>query len=680
MPFRSAGFKVLFVMMLWPLAAAWSAPSQDAAISIVPWPAQLTQEPGTFTLDSETFITADTDAEPCGRYLSETLAKATGFTLPVRKTQDNDDLQGGLNFRIDSALGCLGNEGYNLNVDANAVHVRAFKPAGLLYACQTLLQLLPAKIFSSTKVDGVAWTLPCVKIEDQPRFAWRGLMLDPARFFLTKDYIKRYVDLLALHKMNRLHLHLTDSEAWTLKIEAYPELTNMDKWPGKLAERTSGIYTPADIREIVDYAASRNVTIIPEIELPAHSVVAMAAYPDLMCPNNPLRTGSRPWDGKSYEWAEYCASAPDTYTFIETVLTEVMRLFPSPYIHLGGDEYFGLGWKNCPSCQQQVKEARAAGEDNAELKTLFSKCLGDQEKYLLYRRLMRKVCDFVVSKGRQPMIWDDLSWRGNYPTGSVVNQWHYKAGMDYFQMVPTPGDPAVEAASTGHDVVASPFSHLYFDLGDPRNTQLVYSYEPMPEGLTGDAAKRILGPSAPAWSQPQIHADQMIFPRLLALSEVGWTARDRRNWDAFVEHNRTHYRRLALLGVKFPQDWAVGGPGTIIGGWKPAGLTSDALEPEWDASAAVKDPGEIEVIMLYQQGAHGIAIDWVALLEDGKEVSRDAHHGWAGYGNDNIIYVLPLAERKPGAKYTVKAGIDCHLGKESTGNVYVRMIDPRTKP
>lgn len=657
------------------LTAGWTGnvPGEEAPLSIIPWPATVTAGTGVFTLDAQTKIAAAPGAEWHAQYLAERLGKATGLSPKVTGLEAPQAVKT-VRLILENPVRPQ-EEGYALDVKETEVVIRAGSSAGLLYGCQTLLQLLPPKIFSPGKVDGVDWKMPCVHVEDQPRFPWRGLMLDPARFFLTKEYLERYIDLLALHKMNRLHLHLTDSEAWTVQIEAYPQLTNLDTWPGKLPERAAGFYSHADIREIVQYAQERNVTVIPEIEFPAHSAIAMAAYPELMCPNNPLRTGARAWDAKSYEWAEYCASSAKTYEFIAKVLDEVMSLFPSQYIHVGGDEYFGNGWKGCPQCQQEVQAARAAGEDNDELKALFTKCLGDKEKYLLYRRMMRKICAYVVSKGRTPVLWDDLSWQGQYPAGTLINQWHYKGGMDYFQFVTTERDPAVEAAATGHDVVASPFSHLYFDLGDPRNTQLVYGYEPVPEGLAPELARHILGPSAPAWAQPQARADEMIFPRLLALAEVGWAAKGTRNWEAFVARNLAHYRRLNALGVKFYTDWSVTGAGARVGGWKPADLTADSVTLEWDVSAAVKAAGPHEVLLMYEQGAHGVAMDWVALFEDGREIARDAHHGFSGYMKENIVYTLPVAEWKPGAKYTIKAGFDCHLGRESTGNVYMRKVD-----
>ncbi len=677
MSFRSIWAPFILAMSVLAVTAARGA--EPAPLSIIPRPAQVTRGVGAFLIDAQTPITADAVSRSCAQHFAETLQTATGFTLSVQPLQEGGQPPAGVVFRMDPALERLGGEGYSLNVEAGRAELRAFKPAGLVYACQTLLQLLPVEVFSRIRVEGVEWKAPCVRIEDAPRFAWRGLMLDPARFFLTKDYIKRYIDLLALHKMNRLHLHLTDSEAWTLQIDAYPELTNMDKWPLKSPERARGVYSHEDIRDIVRYAEARNVTVVPEIELPAHAAVVLAAYPELMCPNNPLRTGSRAWDGKCYEWAEYCPAAESTYAFIEKVLAEVMELFPSPYIHLGGDEYFGLAWKECPDCQKQAQAARAAGEDSGELKALFANCLGDREKYLLYRRLIQRVCGFVVSKGRQPVLWDDLSWHGNYPAGAVVNQWHYKGGMDCFQTVITPVDPAAEAAGTGHDVIASPFSHLYFDLGDARNTELVYKYEPMPEGLTEEQARRILGPCAPAWNQPQPQADQMIFPRLVALSEVGWTERGKRDWEDFAAREKDHCKRLALLGVKFPRDWTLGGPGTLLGVWKPADLTADAVALEWDASALIKEAGAQEIILLYTKGEHGIAIQWAALLEDGKEIARDTHLGWSGAGKSNFVYTLPLAERKPGAQYTIKAGMDCHQGRDSAGDVFLRRQDAESQ-
>jgi len=645
---------------------------KPTGISIIPWPSHVVPGTGTFALDAQTAVAADAAGMSCAQHFAGTLQTPTGLPLAVQPLKEDGPSSAAIVFHLDAALGKLGDEGYALDVTEGRVEARAFKPAGLLYACQTLLQLLPPQAFSPTKAEGAEWKIPCVRIEDTPRFPWRGLMLDPARFFLTKEYIKRYIDLLALHKMNRLHLHLTDSEAWTLRIDARPELTNLDKWPLKTAGRACGVYSHEDIREIVRHAEARNVTIIPEIELPAHSAVVLAAYPELMCPNNPLRTGARAWDGKCYEWAEYCPSNESTYTFIDAVLTEVMDLFPSPWIHLGGDEYFGLAWKGCPACTKYAQAARDAGEDSPELQALFAKCLGDRDKYLLYRRMMRHVCEFVSSKGRHPVLWDDLSWQGRYPDGVVVNQWHYKGGFDYFQNVLTPADPAAEATNTGHDVIASPFSHLYFDLGDPRDSKLVYHYEPVPEGLSAEQASRILGPSAPAWNQPQERADGMIFPRLTALSEVGWTARDGRNWDSFVERSKVHDRRLRLLGVKFPRDWALGGPGTRIGGWAPADLTADHVVLEWEVSAQTTKPFTYEVALFYTKGEHGVALEWVALLEDGKEIARDTHPGWAGAGKNNFVYTLPLKEWKSGARYTVKAGIDCHQGTDSNGEVFIR--------
>ena len=639
---------------------------------VVPWPENVTPGTGSFVLGAGAAVSSDEVGAAQAQYLAEMLRLGTGLELPVVISKSTDSPAGNISLIVNQGMSDVGPEGYRVSVVPEGVILESPGPAGMLYACQTLRQLLSPEVFGKSNGSVASWRIPCVTIVDRPRFPWRGLMLDPARFFLTPDFIKKYIDLLAMHKMNRLHLHLTDSEAWTLEIKAYPELTNMERWPLKVPERTRGVYTQEDMKELVRYGALRNVVIVPEIELPAHSCVAMACYPELMCPNNPLRTGEQPWGPKSYEWAEYCLGSEKTYEFIRTVLAEVMEVFSSPEIHVGGDEYFGLAWKQCPLCRERIQSASLASEDSDELRRLFAQCTGDHGKYLLYRDMMRRVCAVITKAGRRPMLWDDLSWRGKYPANVVVNQWHYQGGMDYMEMVPTPENPAVEAARTGHDVVVSPFSHLYFDLGDPRNTELVYSHEPMPEGLTAEEERHILGPHAPAWNQPQSRADEMIFPRLVALSEVGWTARDRRDGAGFVGRCRTHYKRLGACGIKFPKDWAVGGAGMGIGEWTPEKLVSSAVELDWDATSCIAGAGDYEVVMLFQKGEHGVAIDWVALLEDGREIARDTHHGWSGYGKDNIVYVLRVPERTATAKYTVRAGIDCHLGTDSTGQVLVR--------
>ena len=267
-----------------------------AALGLVPQPMSVTLGTGKeFVLDADTVIVASPALESVATNLAETLRKSTGFPLPIKLTNDNTAEPNCVVLRLDAGAAHLGSEGYELTATGDRVEASGFNPAGILYACQTLLQLLPPDVMGQSKTDGVSWVVPPVTDSGPASFSWRGLMLDPARFFLSKDFIKRYIDLLAFHKMNRLHLHLTDSEAWTIEIKAYPRLTNQDCWPFKIPERTRGVYTQDDIREIVRYAADRNVTVIPEIEIPAHSSVVMAAYPELMCPNNPLRTGQQKW-------------------------------------------------------------------------------------------------------------------------------------------------------------------------------------------------------------------------------------------------------------------------------------------------------------------------------------------------------------------------------------------------
>ncbi len=369
-------------------------------------------------------------------------------------------------------------------------------------------------------------------------------MLDVARHFHTKAFIKRYIDLLAFYKMNRLHLHLTDGQAWTLEILRYPRLGDRRKIPPH-SNPARGIYSQKDIREIVRYAASRHVMIIPEIEFPCHSDAILACYPELMCVNHPARTG-----GNGHK--EYCPGRDDVYDFIKNVLTEVAALFDAPFIHIGGDEYFGTAWANCPDCQKRIKREKLEAGDSPELKALFKNCQGSPRKYLLYRYMMRRIAKQVVALNRIPVLWDDLAWRGEFPEKSVLIQWHYKGLFDWMQQVDSPDDPVNEATAAEHSIITAPASHLYFDyFNGGKLIQRVYEFEPVPRGLKADQAKYVLGPQACMWEHGQEKIDGMLFPRLIALAEQAWTPKRLRKWAQFSARLEQHFPRLKILGVKY---------------------------------------------------------------------------------------------------------------------------------
>jgi hexosaminidase len=526
--------------------------SAQAALTIIPKPANVQERAGAFALRADTVVAYSKDdageTAETAQYLADMLAPITGLHLKTDAQPNAESLQAGIVFVRQHGADNLGEEGYILDVTPDKIVIRANKAAGMFYAVQTLRQLLPQKSVESKDATTSNGSVPCVRIEDRPRFRWRGLMLDPARNYLTVDFLKRYIDILASYKMNRLHLHLTDTQNWTVEIKKYPQLTNMSRWPVP-ADHARGVYTQDDLRKLVAYAASRHVMLVPEIEMPAHSTI-------------PCWVMSDKWDsGAAVPWLEPCAANLKTQEFYKDVLREVMAIFPSPYIHIGGDEYHGFAWEQCPNCQKLIATKNLRRGETEELKRLFGADgrLGSKEKYLLYRYLMTQMCDFVCSQGRQPVMWDDMAWRGQYPKGAVVFQWHYKDLLDWMLKVKTPENPAVEAAKAGHDVVIGPASHLYFDALESKGATpgKVYDFDPMPAGLTLEQQARILGPEALVWSHRQVEIDGQTFPRLYALAEIGWTPWQIRGLNEFLQRIAVHEKQR-VLEPKSPKAPVVG--------------------------------------------------------------------------------------------------------------------------
>jgi len=513
------------------LVSGWSAPSAAAeapAVTVIPHPANLELRDGAFTVTPTTTIGASGAARDAGEYLAEMLRTPTGFDLAVRDPSPGDAPAGRIVLQVVPDRSDLGPEGYELTVLEDRVAVEAAAAAGAFYAVQTLRQLLPAAVESTCRTTGVSWTVPCVHVVDKPRYAWRGVMLDPGHNFLSKEYTKRYIDTMACYKMNRLHWHLTDM-GWAVEIKKYPELTNVARWPA-VAPRwrrvygkcTQGFYTQDDVREIVAYAARRHVTIVPEIEMPAHSSAALACYPELRCPN--AKNRKDPVDSYFDYPNNYCAGNEKTFEFLEDVLSEVMELFPSPLIHIGGDERMKGVWKQCPLCQARLKAEGLAGED--ELQSYF----------------VKRMEKFVVSKGRRIIGWTEIVEGGLAPE-ATVQSWL---------------DPkhAVAAARAGHDVVMSTNQSCYLNyLG--LSLEKCYAFEPTPPELTPDEARHILGVEPCLWGFPQHRHDELLFPRLCAFAEVGWSPKDARDWEDFRARLAPHGRRLDEIGINYRRDPAV---------------------------------------------------------------------------------------------------------------------------
>ncbi len=521
--------------------AASDSIQPSTSLSLIPLPSAVERGSGTFTLTSSTPVLVDAGVEPQGRQLSEMLAPALGFALAVRV--DSASGSPAIELRQDAALeATLGPEGYYLESTPERVTIRAADPAGIFYGIETLRQLLPAAILSSTPVADTAWQIPAVTIEDVPRFSWRGSHLDVSRHFMPLDYIRKHLDLMAFHKLNRFHWHLTDDQGWRIEIRQYPRLTEVGAWrPHTLVGRErggpdprfdgvphGGFYTQEEIREIVRYAAERFITVIPEIEMPGHSQAAIAAYPELGSLEEPVGVGTR------WGVSEYILNPDDsTIRFMQNVLSEVVELFPSPWIHIGGDEATKTQWRTNPRVQARIGQLGLA--DEAEMQSWF----------------IRQMDAFLTARGRRLIGWDEILDGGLAPNATVM-AWRGVAA-------------AVESARSGHDVVLAPTSHTYFDYYQSADTtteplaiggflplEKVYTWEPMPAGLEPEFRQHVLGVQGQIWTEyiktPR-DVEYMAFPRLTALAEVAWTPASHRNLEDFRVRLATHLERLRALDV-----------------------------------------------------------------------------------------------------------------------------------
>jgi hexosaminidase len=450
-----------------------------------------------------------------------------------------------LALRVDKQLArTLGPEGYRLTATPRAVTIAAGAAAGVFYGIQTLRQLLPTAIFADERVEGTRWTVPAVTIEDVPRFSWRGAHLAVSRHFQPKEFVRKYIDLLALHKMNRFHWHLTDDQGWRIEIKRYRKLTDVAAWrketivgphrEGPDAKfdgvRHGGYYTQDEIREIVAYAADRFIVVIPEIEMPGHSQAVVAAYPELGSTGQPAEPRTR-WGVSPF----LLNPEDSTIAFMQNVLAEVLDMFPGPWIHVGGDEAVKTQWKENPRIQLRMKALGLANEE--ELQSWF----------------IRQMDTFLTARGRRMIGWDEILDGGLAPNATVMS-WRGIEG-------------AIAAARSGHDAVLTPTSHTYFDYYQSADTAAeplaiggflpldrVYTWEPMPEGLGAEFRQHILGVQGQLWTEympnPQ-QVEYMAYPRLTALAEVAWTPGDRRELEDFRGRLAVHVDRLRALGVNF---------------------------------------------------------------------------------------------------------------------------------
>lgn len=517
-------------------------------IAIIPKPAKMKVLEGTFTLTPQTIIVITEDTRFVGQYLAELLAPATGFNLDVIQSSQTKEPGNCIILSSDCSKDHPDPEGYELKVLKDQVLIQAQSSSGIFYGSQTLRQLLPPAIESKEKVDGVAWTIPQVEIEDTPRYKWRGMHLDVVRHFFDKEFVKKYIDLMALYKMNRFHWHLTDDHGWRIEIKKYPKLTEVGSWrygghgefvktnpdpEAPTAEKYGGFYTQNDVREIVEYARQRFITVVPEIEMPGHSIAALAAYPQLSCTGGPFEI----WTGGGISSDVFCAGNEDTLEFLQNVLVEVMELFSGKYIHIGGDECLKDRWKQCEKCQARIKTEKLSDED--ELQSYF----------------IKRISGFLAANNRTPIGWDEII-EGGLAQQATVMSWRGTKG-------------GIVAARSGHKVVMTPKQSCYFNYRYPNLTKgagqpseaispkKVYSYEPTPAELTPQEAVYIQGAQGCLWTEPfstESEVEFALFPRMCALAEVVWSQRNSIQWNNFRERLRAHGIRLEKIGVNFYRD------------------------------------------------------------------------------------------------------------------------------
>ena len=527
------------------LLASCSYKTPHARYDIIPLPVQLIEKEGEFTLKNGIplyFASQNEELKSIAEIFARQVRIASGIRLDVKSLSIDDIPAKGIVFQLEN-LAELGNEGYSLIVDKDQVLVLANASKGFFYAVQTMFQLLPPEIYS-TKKESAKWTMACVEITDIPRLPYRGMHLDVCRHIFPVEFIKKYIDIMAIHKLNRFHWHLTDDQGWRIEIKQYPQLQEIaawrdGTWVGHYRDKTvgydtiryGGYYTQDEVKEVIAYAASKYIEVIPEIEMPGHATAALAAYSWLGCKKDTTYTVAGTWG----VFDDVFCTTDEVFSFLEGVLTEVMDLFPSKYVHIGGDECPKARWKKCPHCQSMIKKYKL--KDEHGLQSYF----------------IQRIEKFVNAHGRKIIGWDEILEGGLAPNATVMS-WRGEQG-------------GIESAMQGHDVIMTPTSYLYFDyyqsdkkeaeplaIGGFVSLEKVYSFNPVPEILPLDKQAYIIGVQANLWTEyipDAAHAEYMAFPRASALSEIAWTPNNRKDFTAFIQRLQTQFKRFDYLGVNY---------------------------------------------------------------------------------------------------------------------------------
>lgn len=665
--------------------------------SIIPLPVTLQNLPGTFVLcpmqqtppapaHALMPILVDGSSAQTGQYLAASLFKSTGYQFQVVTSTATNSVKGAILITTSNALPTLGAEGYELTVAPDSVVIRAPAQGGAFYGVQSLLQLLPPQIYSPTIVTNVAWVAPCVYIQDYPAYSWRGVMLDVARHFFNKDEVKQVLDAMAMHKLNTFHWHLTDDQGWRLEITNYPNLTATAAWRNGIdyglpprsttatngAGQYGGYYTQADARDIVAYAAARHITVVPEIEMPCHSDAVLDAYGQFSCGDSGSYTMDYYGIQSLYGIDLLSPGTPATMAFLQDVLSETMSIFPSKYIHCGGDEVVASGDTQWNSYNADVTNMQAQGITP-----------GGSSSIIAYQHWFSTViANYVQSQGRVMMGWTEIE-AGGVLTNAAVMDWETsgtgatvaQAGMP---VVMSPDSTCyvnyVEGTGSGNLPVEPPFvvggTPSYLSLSK------VYAFNPIPTGLASQYTTNILGAQCNLWGEyvPSFrNAMFKMFPRETAMSEVTWTPLASQNFTSFTNRLTVEEQRFAQMGLNYDHE-------TIpnIGSWSSVPSSGQTLT--FDITTNVTSAGEVDISFWYLSGT-ALNISSVSLLVNGVQVDVDTHAGTAEatatyQATEPFIpiftlYVLHLPQLTPGATYTIQATVAGKSGTSGTGTVYM---------
>ena len=528
--------KILISLAVLSVLFSCAEKQKDTEISILPQPQAIRVDEGVFEVDEATKIYMDPCTDEMKRvagFINEKFAKAAGFELEIVDRMPEENFIAFMNAGMPT-------ESYVINAKPQGVFIDYGDGAGAFYAVQTLFQLLPTEIYAQERQKGIDWTVPCCSIDDAPRFKYRGMHLDVCLHYFDFEFLKRYIDIMAAHKVNRFHWHLTEDQGWRIEIKKYPLLTEKGQWRketvvGSLFSGVydgiphGGYYTQEQVKELVQYAAERYVTIIPEIELPGHALAAIACYPELSCGLEDHYETATKWG----VFKQVYCTKESTFKFLEDVFDEVFELFPSELIHIGGDECPKASWKACPHCQSMIKK------------------LGLKDEFELQSYFVTRMEKYINSKGRQIIGWDEILQGGLAPNAKVMS-WLGEEG-------------GIKAAQQHHEVVMSPHQKYYLDywqadpyteplaMGGPTTLKMMYDYEPVPDVLTSQEARYIIGVEGCVWTEymptPE-RVEYMAWPRMCAIAETGWTQADK-DWDGFTRRLEKHFGRLDGMNVGY---------------------------------------------------------------------------------------------------------------------------------